>query len=384
MVAEKFLKQSMKNLKIFLLIFSFVAIFSAGYFFNFTTDRNILVADDFNLDEQNSVIRSIKSVMPAVVNVVVYDKKEIVNFDLQTGKKSVTIEQQEVGAGTGFLISSDGLIITNKHVIETADEKTGIYRVILSGGKKYYGQLIGSDPLNDLAILKIYDKDLPFAPLGDSDSLELGTTVIAIGNALGKYQNTVTKGIVSGLSRSVVASNQSGNSEYLENIIQTDAEINMGNSGGPLVDLHGKVVGINSALDQGGGSIGFAIPINDAKPVINSVKEIGRIKRPQLGVMHIMLNLEISKELKLNRDTGALIVKGDGAEPAILSGSAADKAGLEEGDIIFEINAIKINKENTLSKILQKYKPGDRIGLKVQRGEKELIIIVVLEEYKKS
>jgi len=225
---------------------------------------------------------------------------------------------------------------------------------------------------------------LPFVKLGDSDKLQIGSTAIAIGNTLGRYQNSATKGIVSGLGRSIEASDQSGNiNETLDNVIQTDAEINLGNSGGPLIDLEGNVIGINVAIDQSGSSIGFAIPINDARPVIKSVREIGRIVRPRLGIRYHMLTPALAQELKLTKDTGAWItVNNDNGAPSVLEGSPADLAGLKPGDIIMEINGIEIQGKTTLISIIQKYKPGDRIGLRVYRDGKIIILIATLDEFR--
>ncbi|MDD5071363.1 MAG: trypsin-like peptidase domain-containing protein [Patescibacteria group bacterium] len=342
---------------------------------------NLAGADNLRLDDQEATILAIKKVMPAVVSIIIYAQEEYIDYDIPTKTSKIKKERAEVGSGTGFLISADGLILTNKHVVNVGGDE-GEYRIILSDGKKYYAQLIGKDPLKDLAVLKIFDKDLPYVELGDSDGLQVGSTVIAIGNALGLYQNSVTKGIVSGLGRSIVASDQTGHAEALDNVIQTDAEINVGNSGGPLVDLAGKVIGINVAIDQSGSSIGFAIPVNDARPVIKSVREIGRIVRPRLGVLYTMITPELKEEMKLARDAGALLVRGEKGESAILPDSPAAKAGLAAGDIIFEVNAIKVEGNNTLLSILQKYKPGDRIGLKVQRGDDIFVKIVVLDEFK--
>ncbi len=340
-------------------------------------------ADILHLDEQEATIRAIKKVKPAVVSIIVYDYVDNIVIDPISGLKQIKKEKQELGSGTGFLISSDGLILTNKHVVNSAfNDNTAEYRIILNSGKEYYAQLIGRDPINDLAVLKIFDKDLPYVELGDSDQLEIGTSVIAIGNTLGKYQNSATKGIVSGLGRNLFASDNAGHSESLDNVIQTDAEINNGNSGGPLIDLFGRVVGINVAVDTRGTAIGFAIPINDAKPVIKSIKEKGVIIRPRLGVHYIMLNEEIARKNNLARSSGAWIVKGDNGLPAVLPKSPAEKAGLLEGDIIFEINAIKIQGSNSLARVIQKYKPGDRIGLKIQRGNKILIKIVQLDKFR--
>jgi len=342
-----------------------------------------VTAQNLSLDDQQATVRAIQKVNPAVVSLIVYDQQQTTTIDLSTGQQTISNEKTIVGSGTGFLISADGLILTNKHVVNSAtDDKTAEYRVILNSGKQYYAQLIGKDPLNDLAVIKIFDKNLPFVQLGDSDSLQIGSTVIAIGNTLGRYQNSATKGIVSGLGRSLEASDQAGNAEALDNVIQTDAEINLGNSGGPLVDLSGNIVGINVAVDQSGASIGFAIPINDAKPVINSVKIIGRIVRSRLGVRYFMLTPQIAQDNNLPRTSGAWINQTDDNVPAILPGSPADKAGLQVGDIIFEVDGVKIDGKTTLLSVLQKYKPGQAVGFKVQQGSKILIIKAVLDEFK--
>ncbi len=340
-------------------------------------------ADDLSLDDQEATIRAIERNMPAVVSINIFGQVDTLAVDLSTGKQSTVKEKEQIGSGTGFLISADGLILTNKHVATAADTKDAEYQITLSSGKKYYAQFIGTDPLRDLAILKIFDKDLPYVELGDSGQLKVGETVIAIGNILGRYQNSATKGIISGLGRFIMSTdNAQGDEESLDNVIQTDAEINLGNSGGPLIDLHGRVVGVNVAIDQAGRSVGFAIPINDARPVVNSVIASGRIIRPWLGVYYQTLSPEIAEQNGLTRSAGAwLSAPADNAE-TIAPGSPAEKAGLQQGDIVFEINAIKLDERNTLFDIIQRYKPGDKVGLKVQRGDKILILTVVLEEYK--
>ncbi len=347
----------------------------------FSPEKNTQ-AGDYELEEQTATIEVIKKNMPAVVNISVYETRETVEYDLSRSRKQVKEEEVKVGAGTGFIVSPDGLILTNKHVVKAENPKNTKYRIILSSGKEYYAMYLDEDPLNDLAMLRIYDQDLPYVDLGDSDKVKVGSTVVAIGNALGKYQNTVTKGIVSGLGRDFVASDSGGEDQVLNNTIQTDAEINFGNSGGPLIDLQGEVIGVNVAIDQAGNSIGFAIPINEVKSVIKSVERTNRIIRPRLGVRYIMINPEIAHNRDLPRESGALII-GDKEKNkvAVLSDSPAQKAGLRAGDIIFEINAIKINEENNLQKIIQKYKPGDSIGLKVRRGEKIFIRELTLDQF---
>ncbi len=373
----------MKKIIFISLIFVIGLSVGLGVFGFYYSTINTVVADDLSLDDQEATIRAIKKVIPSVVSIIVYDQQEHFTINLSTGQQISQDKKIEKGRGTGFIISSDGLILTNKHVVSAGQEKTAEYRILLNSGKQYYAQLIGKDPLNDLAILKIFDKDLPYVELGNSDNLELGSTVMTIGNALGRYQNSVTKGIVSGLGRKLVASDQSGYAESFDNVIQTDAEINLGNSGGPLINLEGKIVGINVAIDEAGSSIGFAIPINDARPVINSVKEIGRIVRTRLGIRYFMLTPQIALDYDLPINIGAWISRGDRLDlPAVLSDSPAQKGGIEEGDIVMEINAIKIEGKNTLLSVIQKYKPGDKIGLKIRRGDKVIIRVVTLDEFK--
>jgi serine protease Do len=363
---------------------SIILVFISGTFFSYflTSSTSTGTAENLKFDEQEATIRAIKKALPAVVSIIVYDKSASSYVDLSTGKQVSAGESIEKGSGTGFLISKDGLILTNKHVVEIANSATGDYRVILSSGKKYYAQLIGKDPINDLAVIKIFDKDLPYLELGDSDKLEIGTTVVAIGNVLGKYDNSVTKGIVSGLGRTIVGSDQSGKAESLDNVIQTDAEINLGNSGGPLVDLNGKVVGINVATDGEGESIGFSIPVNDAKPVIQSVREIGRIVRPRLGIRYVGLTPELAQTNNLPVSYGAWIIKDQSDAPAITPGSPAEKAGLKEGDIIIEVEGVKLEGKKTLLSMIQKRKSGQKVGLRIQRNDKIIVVIATLDEFR--
>lgn len=293
-----------------------------------------------------------------------------------------SLEKQEVGGGTGFVISSDqGLILTNKHVVS---DKEATYTIVSNDGEKYAAEVLARDPFNDMAILKIKNPDfnLPEVTLGDSSQLKIGQTVIAIGNALGEYRNTVTKGVISGISRRVVAGDATGRSEILENVIQTDAAINFGNSGGPLINLQGEVIGINTAISQQGQLIGFAIPINQAKAVVESVEKYGRIVRPFLGIRYILINDQIAKVNNLSINYGALIIRGRrDIDLAVIPGSPANKAGLVENDIILEFNGEKITEERSLAKEIQKYKPGDAVELKVLHQGEEKTVTAVLEEY---
>ena len=289
-------------------------------------------------------------------------------------------EKKQIGGGTGFIISSeDGLILTNKHVVSDTEAE---YTVITNDGDKYQAEIVARDPFNDIAILKIEAINLIEVSLGDSDKLKIGQTVIAIGNALGEYRNTVTKGVISGISRRVIAGDAYGSSEVLENVIQTDAAINFGNSGGPLINLQGEVIGINTAISIEGQLIGFAIPVNQAKQVIESVKKYGYIVRPYIGVRYTLINKDIIEKNNLEVDHGALIVRGiQESDLAVIPGSPANKAGLVENDIILEVDGERIDEEHSLSRSIQKYKPGDEVELKVYHQGEEKIIKVILEEY---
>jgi len=287
-------------------------------------------------------------------------------------------QKQEVGAGTGFIVSDNGLILTNKHVVA---DTVADYTVFLNDGAKFPAKVLGRDPVQDLAVLKIDKSGLPAVTLGDSSQTEVGQTVIAIGNALGEFSNTVSVGVVSGLHRSIIASGGSGGSEELQELIQTDAAINPGNSGGPLLNLHGEVIGINTAMAQGAENIGFTIPINRAKRAIESVKSSGRIIYPFLGVNYVMVTKEVRAAKKLTVDFGAFVISGDNT-PAVVKDSPADKAGLKDGDVILELGGEKIQLSNTLSQIIQKHKVGDNVALKVLRGAETMNLRATLEERK--
>lgn len=282
-------------------------------------------------------------------------------------------ESVEVGSGTGFVVSADGYIATNRHVVGEDEHST--YRVIFEDGSSYDAELIDKDSLTDFAILRIDAKDLHPLELGDSDALQTGQTVIAIGNTLGEYDNTVTKGIVSGLSRNL-GGNYSG-------LIQTDAAINRGNSGGPLLNLAGQVVGINTAVDRAGEGIGFAIPINEAKVAIQSVQEKGRIVRPALGVLYVPIDQEIAELNELPYEYGAYI-RGSEKQFGVVAGSAADKAGIKEGDILLEVDGVRIDEEHSLPSLVSKRSIGDVVVVKLYRDKQEQEVQVTLDELPKK
>jgi serine protease Do len=282
---------------------------------------------------------------------------------------------QEVGSGSGFIISADGLVLTNKHVVF---DKKASYTVFTNDGKKYDAKVLARDPSQDLAVLKIEGNNFPIVELGDSDSLELGQTAIAIGNALGEFRNTVSVGVISGLARTVTASG-GGLTETIQGVIQTDAAINPGNSGGPLINLRGQVIGINTAMASGAENIGFAMPINRAKRAIQSVKTSGEIQAAFLGVRYLMLTPEIAKKQKLPVEAGALL-RGTNEGPAIEPNSPAEKAGLLAEDIIVELNGKKINQDNPLGAAISQLGVGETITLKIIRGGKEMTLKATLSK----
>jgi serine protease Do len=285
----------------------------------------------------------------------------------------------EQGAGSGIIISADGYVLTNRHVIPDGTSKVS---VVLADGTTYNDvSVVGRDPLNDIAFLKINGaKDLPAAELGDSKNVQPGQQVVAIGNALGEFRNSVTSGIISGKGRPVQASDESGSSEQLENLLQTDAAINPGNSGGPLVSLEGKVIGINTAVSQDGQAIGFAIPIDDAKGLIASVLKSGKIVRAYLGVRYISLDKPTAEQFGLSVSQGAYVT-GSRSQPAVIQGSPADKAGLRQGDIITKANGIDITESQSMPSLLAQFSPGDKVTLTVLRDGKTQTISITLEVY---
>jgi len=282
------------------------------------------------------------------------------------------------GGGTGFIISSNGKVLTNKHVVKDLNAK---YKVLTKDGQLFDVKEISLDPYSDLAVITIVDKDgnvptsLPVIKIGRSNKLKPGQRVVAIGNALGKYDNSVTTGVISATGRKILASDNRGLKEELKGLIQTDAAINPGNSGGPLLNLNGEVIGINTAVASGE-NIGFAIPIDDIRPVLRSIEEFGEIKRPYLGVSYRLLNKKIVDVLDVDIDEGALLL-GDKRMniSAVEPGSPADIAGLKEGDIITEVDNDKVTEENTLLDLLRNYIPNEQITLRVYRKREDASMI---------
>jgi len=329
-------------------------------------------------------------VNPAVITIVISkDLPQVEGFYyLPFGDKNFLIpqlkkgksEKTKIGGGSGFIVSPDGYVLTSQHVVSDPEAE---YVVITDPQRKFPAKVLGRDPINDIAILKIEGEGFPYLELGDSDQIEPGESVIAVGNPLGEFHDTISAGIVSGLSRFVTAySGLSQEMAHLKGLIQTDAAINPGNSGGPLVNMDGKVIGINAAMMENAQNLGFAIPINYAKKDLEEVKQYGKIKRPFLGVKYLILNQEIARQNRLPVGYGALIIRERFGEEAIVKDSAADKAGVKEFDILLEINGEKITEKNPLANILQKLGTSNEIEMKILRNGKEIIAKVKLEEKK--
>jgi len=318
---------------------------------NATSDGNSTVTN------QESTIAAIaEKVGPSVVSIVT--KSQAASY---SGTASLE------GAGTGIIVSADGYIMTNNHVIEDASNVV----VIDSTGEQYEKvTVIGRDPLNDVAFLKI-ESSTTFKPvtLGNSSTLRIGQQVVAIGNALGQYSNTVTSGIISGNGRPVTADAGNGQTESLTDLIQTDASINPGNSGGPLLNMAGQVIGINTAIAADANGIGFSIPINSTKGVLAGVLENGKVSRSFMGVSYLNVTADVAKQYKLTVKEGAYVYKAGGS--AVSSGSPADKAGIKNGDVITKINNDIVGKQGGLSSISGQYKPGDKVTITFIRDGKE-------------
>jgi len=340
------------------------------------------------MTEKSPIVGIAKRVSPAVITIVIskdlpridgfyylpYGDKNFLVPQLKKGKS----EKTRVGGGSGFLVSSDGYVLTSQHVVSDPEAE---YVVILEPTKKFPAQVLARDPINDIAVLKIEGGEFPFLDLGDSDTIEPGETVIAVGNPLGEFHDTISAGIVSGLSRFITASNGfSQETSRLKGLIQTDAAINPGNSGGPLINMDGQVIGINAAMAENAQSLGFAIPINYAKKDLDEVRQFGKIKRPFLGVKYLILSKEIAEQNKLPIGYGALIVRERFGEEAVIKDSAADRAGIKEFDILMEVNGEKITDKNPLANILQKFGPCEEIQIKILRNAREITTKVKLEE----
>jgi S1-C subfamily serine protease len=284
-----------------------------------------------------------------------------------------------IGGGSGFVVDAAGLIVTNKHVVHDPDAE---YMVTTAAEDSYPARVLARDPLNDVAVLKIDADGLPAVALGNSDAIQLGQAVLAVGTALGEFQNTVSAGIISGLSRVISAAvDGDGTNERLRGLIQTDAAINPGNSGGPLVNLRGEAIGINAAVVYGAQNIGFAIPINKVLRDLEELKTYGRIRRPFMGVRYLLLNPMLKKRFRLPVERGAFVLReGVGDRPAVVHGSAAEHAGIREADIIVAVNDVPIDEKVGIEDVLEKVTLGDKISVKVLREGREHTLTMAAEE----
>ncbi len=315
------------------------------------------------IQEENAVIDVVEKTSPSVVAIGV--SRRVINpFDPLALPKS---ENNTIG--TGFVVSEKGVIVTNKHVVSDIGIK---FTVVSKDGQKYEVKKIYRDPVLDLALVQIDATGLKPMELGDSSKLKVGQVAIAIGNALGRFTNTVTTGVISGLGRRVIAGDLfSGSVESLDNLIQTDAAINPGNSGGPLLNSSGQVIGVNVATSEGAQNIGFAIPISAVKPIVDEFLANGKISRPFLGIRYRF----ISKDVAILNEVpqGAFIQE-------VVEDGPAQKAGVKEGDIITKINKQAIDSENKVAEIVSKSRTGNRLDLVIWRDGQQLNLTAAISE----
>ena len=343
---------------------------------------------------QSPLTKTIKKVMPAVVSISISKSLEAIERDippellpmmpfgqhLQIPEDDIDAHGMvKIGGGSGFIVDKSGVILTNRHVIVDPNAE---YTVITDDNKKYKAEVLARDPVDDVAIIKIDGGNLPIVTLGDSSKIDLGEPVLAIGNALGLFKNTVSSGIISGLSRSIQAAIDPVHMQELRGLIQTDAAINPGNSGGPLVNLDGEAIGINTAIVFGAQNLGFAIPINFANRDLTDVKKFGRIRRPLIGLRYLTVTEDMKEKMKLPVGYGALVLTQGHHAPSIVKGGPADKADIKEKDIILECNGEKITPEKTIQDFLEEMEVGDTLNLKILRKDKEINAKVVLTERK--
>lgn len=328
------------------------------------------------MTHEDEVVHAVEAILPSVVSVIITKQAHLVERELpfQNAPRDGEPTRVTIGGGSGFVVSKDGLVLTNKHVIAEPDAE---YTIFDQRGQKMDSTILARDPINDIAILKINaPHNISPAPLGNSHALRLGQTVIAIGNALGEFQSSVSTGVVSGLSRLITAvSDLSGHQERLRGLIQTDAAINPGNSGGPLINIHGEVIGINAAVVFGAQNIGFAIPIEKASRDLTDIHSFGRIRRPFLGIRYLLISKELQQYMKLPVDYGALVIREPiPGDHAVVPGSPAEHAGIKEGDILLSCNGKTISAKISLEDILENVNPGEKISLSILRnGEKQTI-----------
>lgn len=343
------------------------------------------------IKEENLIVEAVERVSPAVVSIVAAKDLPVVErffidpfggegffrqfFEYAPSGPSGKTERREIGRGTGFLVTEDGYLITNKHVVADTDAE---YTVILNSGGTFNAKVVARDPIHDIAVVKIDGGPFPTAPLGNSETIRVGQSVVAIGNALGQFSNTVSVGVISGTQRTFIASG-AGGSDELHRVLQTDAAINPGNSGGPLLDLNGNVIGINTAMVSGAENIGFAIPVYIASRDLKQARSLGRIVYPFIGVRYTVITDEIREQEHISAAFGILVI-GDEKNPAVVPGSPAAAAGLKERDIITHVDGVPLQKDVSFGEEIQKRNIGDSVNLTVIRDGKTLSFTVILAE----
>jgi S1-C subfamily serine protease len=321
------------------------------------------------IDDSSAVVNAAAKVSPAVVRITA--------VGVASGDLGGVLP--ETGIGSGVIYDKDGWILTNRHVVLTTDGKIAASLTVeLKDGREFTGTVYGIDTLTDLAIVKVDGSNLPAAPIGRSADIKVGQLAIAIGSPLGTYTSTVTTGIISATGRSIVI----GVDDRLSNLIQTDAAINPGNSGGPLLDAAGAVIGINTAIERDSNGIGFAIPIDIARPIMSQALAGETLARPYFGIRYQAIDAKLKKAENLTVDHGALIgpsTDADGAtQPAITPGSPAEAAGLKDGDIILSIEDQQIDAEHPLDAVLTSYRPGQTVKVTILRGTEQSVLSVTL------
>lgn len=361
-----------------LMVYAFISLIDNNETSSTQVTQRQTVAEDGNKivsKTEQTIAGVVERVSPSVVSIVVSSE----GIDAQSPLRRYNVS---TGAGTGIIVSKDGYVLTNKHVIENANK----VKITTASGDVYDDvKILGTDPLNDLAFLKINGvNSLTAAELGDSTTVRVGQEVIAIGNSLGQYQNTVTSGIISGTGRPILASDLEGarsSADSLVDLLQTDAAINPGNSGGPLLNASGQVIGINTAVAADAQGIGFAIPVNAAKGMLKQVLAGKPVERAYLGVQYLSIDKAFAKDGELPVDKGAYIYSAGSSSP-VVKGSPADKAGMKEGDIITHINDIEVGKAAGFSSLIAEYAPNDTIKLTIIRDGKTINTNVTLSTYR--
>lgn len=344
------------------------------------------------IEEESATIHVVNEVTPAVVSVIARQSRADVvkTFRQQSfGSNSLFFEEKlsdeegskmvDVSSGTGFFVTADGLILTNRHVIDAPGAQ---FFIVTNEGKEFSAKLVDTDSALDIALLRVEGTGFPVVTLADSENIRIGQTVIAIGNTLSEFRNTVTKGVVSGMNRRVTAGFNIGGSEVIEKAIQTDAAINPGNSGGPLINLLGEVIGINTAVSIDGQAVGFAIPINQVKRAIEDVKTLGHIARPWIGVRYVFITGETAIPPFA---FGAKLTKGnDVSETAVIKDGPADAAGLKEDDVLIAVDGVEFEQGKALAELVSFHRSGDQIQVRYIRDGKIMETIVTLGEAKKD